>query len=184
MTIAGRTALLMLAPGLLGITLSTLAAATVEVTAELARCAALEATDARLACYDTLAGRPVGGNVPSPDRATATVTPTVASSLAPTTAAHAAPAPADAERHFGLSAAQQHTASQGPQAIQARIAQITVDQLRRSFVILDNGQTWASTEGEMFLDSGELVTIKRAALGSFMLVSAESKRSYHVRRIR
>ena len=181
MTIAGRTALLMLAPGLLGITLSTVAAATVEVTAELARCAALEATDARLACYDTLAGRPVGGNVPSPDRATATVTPAVASSLAPTTAA---PAPADADRHFGLSAAQQHTAPQGPQAIQARIAQITVDQLRRSYVILDNGQTWASIEGEVILDSGELVTIKRAALGSFMLVSAQSKRSYRVRRVR
>jgi hypothetical protein len=90
---------------------------------------------------------------------------------------------ATATENFGLSASQLHTADQGPKAIQAHITQTIVDQNRRGFVVLDNGQTWALTEGEMLLDSGEAVTISRAALGSFMLSSA-SHHSYHVRRVR
>ena len=195
MTIAGRTALLVLAQGLLGIPLSTAAAAT--DTAELARCTAIAVADARLACYDTLARRTAAGNMPSPDHATAAARPAMAVPAVPpalavqavpptqgVSAAQAAPSPADAERGFGLSASQLHTAPQGPQAIQAHIAQVVEDQNRRSYVVLDNGQTWVSTEGEMILDSGEAVTIGRAALGSFMLTSAQSNHSYHVRRIR
>ena len=60
---------------------------------------------------------------------------------------------------------------------------IIVDQNQHGIVVLDNGQYWKLLEGEMLMDTGEAVTISRAALGSFMLTSA-SHHSYHVRRLR
>jgi len=154
----------------------SLSSATIGAESGLTRCAAIVEAGARLACYDALAGRatrdnspasaPVPVPVPVPDRASA-----------------APPDPAVATANFGLSAVQQHTADQGPTAIEARITKVIVDQSQRGYLVLDNGQTWAITEGEMLLDAGEAVTIRRAALGSFMLTSA-SKRSYHVRRVR
>ena len=100
---------------------------------------------------------------------------------------HPAPAaaqdPAEAAKNFGLSSAQLHSAPQGPPSIEARVAQVGVDRALRSYAVLDNGQSWLSTDGGMELVSGEQVSIKRAALGSFMLVSSTSKHSYHVRRL-
>ena len=186
------------------------AAATEAVTIELAHCAAMASGDARLACYDSLAGRSSTGAARPAERAAAPVVPvavvpaaaapaamvpataapvvTANTAAMPVTAPPTMPAPpADpdaAARNFGLSAAQLHSPPQGPQSIQAHVAHVTVDQLRRDYVVLDNGQTWASTEGELLLYTGELVTIGHGALGSFMLVSTASKHSYHVRRVR
>ena len=94
----------------------------------------------------------------------------------------APPDPAAATKSFGLSAAQLHTADQGPQSIEAHVAKVIVNQSQRGYLVLDNGQTWAILDGEMMLDSGDAVTISRGALGSFMLTSA-SHHSYHVRRL-
>jgi hypothetical protein len=51
-------------------------------------------------------------------------------------------------------------------------------------VVLDNGQTWAFAEAmdDPWLGPGAAVTIKRGALGSFLLTTA-SKHSYHVHRV-
>ncbi len=92
--------------------------------------------------------------------------------------------PAAATANFGLSTTQQKSAPQGPSSIEAQVTQLSQDQALRSFVVLDNGQTWLSTDGTMELINGEQVTIRRAAFGSFMLVSTQSKHSYHVRRVR
>jgi hypothetical protein len=113
--------------------------------------------------------------------------PAIAPASVPTPALVPVPAaanPAEAVQNFGLSSAQLHSAPAGPSSIEAHVTQVTVDRALRSFVVLDNGQTWASTDGGLELNNGELVTIKRAALGSFMLVSTTSKHSYHVRRVR
>ena len=182
MSAAGRMMLLALGAQLGGLALPAPSATAAAGTANLASCAAVAAADARLACYDTLAGRITDGNLSVPKQAAVAAVPGTALPAAPAT-----PAPQtaiEATRNFGLSAAQLHTAPQGPQAIEARISQVIADQYRRSYVILDNGQTWTSTEGEMTLDSGESVTISRAALGSFLLTAARSKHSYHVRRVR
>lgn len=182
------------------------------LSADLKHCAAVESAAARLACYDALAGRSGASEPTSPGPANAAPAPAVPNpapvvSAAPagspaaaappaprmTTAAPAAvpvpapapaPNPAEAEQNFGLSSAQLHTAPQGPQSIEAHVSQVTQDQALRSFAVLDNGQTWLSTEGGLDLVSGELVTVRRAALGSYMLVSTSSKHSYHVRRVR
>ena len=79
--------------------------------------------------------------------------------------------------------AQPAAAPAQPSVIRAAIARIDAGQFQSSSVVLDNGQVWVSTTGEMLVESGESVTIKRAALGSFILTSA-SRHSYYVRRVR
>jgi len=183
---------------LLGMPLAALAAAA--PGPDLARCAALAAPDARLACYDTLAGRastpppatPPSAAVPATPIATPTAptpAPTAASAPVPSPAP-AAPAPpvtaaaaASDPANFGLTPAQVHAAPTGPTSIQARVAKFAASRFGQPTVLLDNGQTWVLVEGgeDAGLSPGDPVTIKRALLGSFLL-STPSKHSYHVRR--
>jgi hypothetical protein len=134
---------------------------TVAAGSGLARCAAIAEDRARLVCYDHLAGRA------APDGAAA---PGTEAAPAPEAANAAAPAPATTDRKFGL-------------PVQAHVTQVIVNQNQRGYLVLDNGQTWAITDGELLVDAGEAVTVRQAALGSFILTS-ESKHSYHVRRVR
>ena len=53
---------------------------------------------------------------------------------------------------------------------------------RHLAVSLDNGQIWAVNELGAALRAGDAVTIKRGALGSF-LMKTPARRSYHARRI-
>jgi hypothetical protein len=170
--------------------------ATPPTAADLARCAGIAAAEARLACYDTLAGRaaPATAAAPTPT-STAPPSPAVATSATPT-APTSPPTPAPVStfasdpRNFGFSEAQQqaqaqpHAAPQAPAAIQARIIKIIGNRGGRAYLILDNGQTWALVDGnadDARLSPGDPVTIKRASLGSF-LMSTQSRQSYHVRR--
>jgi phospholipase A1 len=145
----------------------------------------IASASARLACYDALARR--AGDAPAAmSVATPPATPAgpAATATATATATAGSTESADAIQNFGLSSAQRHAPPQGPESIQAHVAEFIVDQLQRNYVVLDNGQTWASTDGGMLLDAGELVTVSRGALGSFMLKSTTSRHSYHVRRVR
>jgi hypothetical protein len=169
-------------------------AATAPSAGDLAHCAGIAAPDARLACYDALAGRsadrvhsaPVTPSPASPASAgAAAAASTAATSAAPLSAAPPPPAstPASDPRTFGLTQAQLHAAPEGPAAIHARVVKIVDNRVARGYVVLDNGQTWTLTDpGEdMRLGPGDSVTITRASLGSFLMVT-QSKRSYHVRR--
>jgi len=180
-------------------------AATAPSAQDLARCAVISAPDARLACYDALAGRGAGraGTATAPPATVAaSTTPnksaltTASAASAPTAttapsgvnapfapAASAAPAAADDPRNFGLTQTQQHAAPVGPSTIQARIAKVVDSRTGHGYVVLDNGQTWMLTDQDedARLGAGDLVTIKRASLGSFLMLTP-SKRSYHVRR--
>lgn len=188
-----RAGLICVVAALQGVTASAAAAANLE--SGLGHCAAVSDADARLACYDALAGRAPDEHTSAPARSAAAPIAAATAAAAPTANAASTAAqppaatvttpvdPATATRNFGLSAAQLHTADQGPQAIEAHIARIIVDQNQHGILVLDNGQYWRLLEGEMMLDTGEAVKISRAALGSFMLTSA-SHHSYHVRRIR
>jgi hypothetical protein len=176
-------------------------AATAPSAQDLARCAVISAPDARLACYDALAGRGAdrAGTATAPPAAVAAsttpnksalTTASAASAPAATTApsgvnapfAPAAPA-ADDPRNFGLTQTQQHAAPVGPSTIQARISKVVDSRTGHGYVVLDNGQTWMLTDQDedARLGAGDLVTIKRASLGSFLMLTP-SKRSYHVRR--
>jgi hypothetical protein len=174
---------------------------------EMAHCAAIAAPDTRLACYDALAGRSVDRSAPSAGVAAAAPNapiaptaraaraaasaPAATSASAPAsanpataTAAAAAPAAGDAAS-FGFTAAQVHAAPVGPTSIQAHISKVTTDQLGRTYLVLDNGQMWTSSDSEAREDAhmgpGDPVTIKKGALGSFVMVT-DSRRTYHVHR--
>lgn len=146
------------------------------MAAQLARCSAIGGREARLACYDQLAGR-------APD------TTKQAPMAAPDRVkgqGSAAPAVADDDpRNFGLSQSQIHTTPQGPASVQGTIVSLVRGQPgAHGYVVLDNGQTWVftDTDEDQRMRTGDTVTIRRAALGSFVLSSTSSKRTYHVRR--
>jgi hypothetical protein len=162
----------------------------------LARCAAIDASAPRLACYDALAGRtpvtavaaarPAAAATPAAAMVASGPAPMAASpaaAVAPPVAA-AAPAANDPQ-NFGLAQVQVHTAPEGPKSIEVHVTQVIDNGVTRPSVVLDNGQTWTFTEAadDASLRPGDPVTIKRAALGSFLLVSP-AKHSYHVHRTR
>jgi hypothetical protein len=137
------------------------ASATPSLAQELARCAAVTAADSRLGCYDALAQRTQGDSAENPSGRT------------------------DDARSFGLSPVQIHPAPVGPVAIDARLAGIAFNQgeMGLSYLQLDNGQIWKTRDDVARLTVGEQVKIKRAALGSFLLLNPANL-SYRVYRVK
>lgn len=172
---------LVLSAGLLAVTAAGAVAAA--PNAELARCAAISAASERLACYDAL----VCAGIAAADERLACYDALVKLKTAPPqTAPPQATRPETASHDpggFGL--AQQHTPAdaQSPQKIDARVAKLSADRHGNVTVILDNGQTWAVSEPDAVLRLGDAVTIRHAALGSYLLTTAQ-RRSYRVQRLR
>jgi hypothetical protein len=154
---------------------------------DMARCAAIAAPVARLACYDALAHRPADRTM-----AAGAVKPSPAAAEKPSVIAEkpSAAAPPDSAaalsakdpENFGLSLAQQHMAFAGPTSIEARVEAINSSANGQTYIVLDSGQTWSMRENDGWLSKGDMVTIKRAALGAFLL-TAPSNHLYHVRRV-
>jgi hypothetical protein len=163
-------------------------------------CAAVDSDSQRLACYDAAFGRPArAGSASAPAAPAAPVSTPAAATVAPATAAPVAAAPAVAvaapavepEAAFGFNEAQKR--ERVPEAVQAQPEQrssiestLTLLSSRRTgeFVYtLANGQIWTQSEAEQsgYVRDGSPVTIKRAALGSFLLVSGSV--STRVRRV-
>jgi hypothetical protein len=79
-----------------------------------------------------------------------------------------------------------HTQAPPPpdlQSIQAHITNVLTDRQGTGYVLLDNGQMWTYQGDDGRMRPGEPVTIKRASLGSYIMVT-QSRRSYHVTRQR
>jgi hypothetical protein len=158
----------------------------------LSHCAAIVAADERLACYDSLA-RPkpspaaAANSAPasakaSPHVATAPGTkpaaaavvaaPTTAATTAGATAAAAttAGAAADPAKSFGMT---KHPApsDEGPDHIHAQVTRIDTNRLGNVYVSLDNGEVWTFDAPDALIRVGDAVTIKRGALGSFLLTT-------------
>jgi hypothetical protein len=143
----------------------------------LAPCTGISSSADRLACYDKLAGR-----VSAPKAAPVAAAPAPAASVA------AAPAPAAAPtaEDFGLSKVQKAASSSPPpeiKSVAAKVAGFGHSPNRRTQVTLDNGQVWEyQDDPDSLLSIGDSVTIKRASLGSFILLTP-TKLSHRVRRI-
>jgi hypothetical protein len=154
-------------------------AALADGAADLARCAAITTSDERLACYDALCA----GIVAAEQRlacydALANPKGSV-SQAAPADAARPKSSASDAES-FGLSR-QLPSTPQGPEMIKARVTQVTVDRLGNVLMSLDNGQSWTFNDPDALFRPGDSVTIRRAALGSFLL--RVGRHSYRARRL-
>jgi hypothetical protein len=149
-------------------------------TSDLARCAAVSGRDERLACYDALAAVSVPGVRIAP-------APAAPAGEAPADAGQAAPAARTANpddpANFGLTRHQLKVIPQGPDSIKAVVSQLTEDRLNNVYLVLDNGQTWGFIEPDPRVRPGDPVTIKRAALGSF-LMTTPSRHSYRVQRVK
>jgi hypothetical protein len=143
---------------------------------ELARCAAITAADERLACYDALARSKVPPKPATSADTTTSTPPPATASRAPAPQA----APAAGAGAFGLTP-HQAPAAVGPDEIRAQVAQLRVDNRGMAYVGLDNGQWWTFQDSDPLLKVGDVVSISRAALGSF-LMKTPSRRSYRVER--
>ena len=61
------------------------------------------------------------------------------------------------------------------------VAQVSADRSGTVSVALDNGQTWTFKDEDMRLKSGDRVTIRRAAFGSF-LMTTPARQTHRVQR--
>jgi len=146
--------------GLFAVVLAGIAP-TIAKSEEAARCVALDDAALRLACYDELHGR----------KSDAAVS---ASSAGSTAAGAAGAAPRgesrDAAADFGL------TKRSSPEelAVKSISASIASSAARADgywVMTLDNGQVWVARELKSAFAprSGQLVTVRRAALGSYLM---------------
>lgn len=138
---------------------------------DLATCRAIAGDQQRLACYDALAARPVSppaaGTVPIPGPADGT-TP---------------------EELFGLEAAtsaerlQRERGDAPVESLEQPVTAVTTDPFGKLRIRLANGQEWQQIDGDRFrVKPGEVVRIRRAALGSYLLSDIDGKRAIRVRR--
>jgi hypothetical protein len=177
----------------IAIALILIAAATTATAAtsdaDMLRCAALPARDARLDCYDALAHQlsskaaaPTGVQIPATPPAPAAAPAPAVSPAAPQ-APPAAVVVAGDPKNFGFTPAQQHTLDVGLQMITATISNLSSNQKGETFVLLDNGQTWSVAENDGWLATGQAVSIKRASMRSY-LMRIPSNHSYYVHRLK
>ncbi len=142
-------------------------------------CASISDDQQRLACYDAAFGRPV------PVAPPAATSNAVATSATPALADEAA-APAstmtgasDPLADFGLS--EQAKAARDPEkarqsnpdSITATVTEVGKQPRGQFIVTLDNGHVWVQSEtnSRARLAVGDLVTIKKGALASYLLVT-------------
>jgi hypothetical protein len=135
----------------------------------LETCAAIAAPASRLACYDQLARRPATPQEPS-------------APVAAATAAAAAGAPAAPQQSFGVYAAE-HPAPASGSSLRAKVLEVRPSANGHATVVLEGGQMWELEEPDALLASGDAITIRRAALGSFLMNTAQG-RTHRVHRLR
>ncbi|HPF25271.1 MAG TPA: hypothetical protein P5528_02700 [Steroidobacteraceae bacterium] len=140
------------------------------------RCRTIADGVARLSCYDRLFGVVVAAGTAVP------ATPTGATTI-----------PANSEQGFGLTAEQREQRSRAPtderrgelQELSAKVTNINQPRAGRFTITLDNGQVWQQreTDASIYIRPGDNVTIKKALLGSYLLVT-EDRRSTKVERLK
>lgn len=137
---------------------------------DLNTCAPITTQAERLACYDKLAGR-------SPPQPAATSQP------APTpTAPVASPPPPGSPEAFGLYAAEHPTAPKSNlDSIAGKVVDLSHDSYGRETISLEGGAVWQLAGSDALLAKGDSVTIKRGALGSYMMTTPAG-RVHRVRR--
>jgi hypothetical protein len=166
-------------------------------------CMKIDDGDARLACYDAQLGRAPSAaqaNGPRTSGGSAAATAVVETGTAPVAAAatavaapaaQASAAPARPEDDFGLTAEQRDArAAETKRAdktdhITAIVKTAKMTASRRLLVTLDNGQQWVQVEPSrtQYFFEGDRITIKKAALGSFLASGPRSGTGIRIRRL-
>jgi hypothetical protein len=150
----------------------------------LAQCAAIASRDERLGCFDALAAQQHPASAPAAAApATVAATAAVPVAAAPAERVHSLPAESERPEDFGLDPAQRGQTEHHLSSITARVSGFSRSKEGKIQADLDNGQAWELDEADPLLAPGDAVTIRRAALGSYLLMTP-SKRSHRVRRTR
>lgn len=105
----------------------------------------------------------------------------VAASSVAATAVSGAPSAAAAKDSFGLYTAE-HPAPAVASSLEARVVELGRSASGHTTVALEGGAVWELDTADPLLGVGDLVTIRRASLGSFLL-ETPSKRTHRVRRL-
>jgi hypothetical protein len=152
---------------------------------------------ARLSCYDALTDEsskagpaPASAPAPTPAPVAAAAAPVATDGIAATASRPEATPPVPSpEELFGRDPVEsegivRHAAGIEPvDELHAHVANAQVDASGKLIVTLDNGQVWSQIDSPpLNLKNGAEVRIHRAAMGSYLLTGAESKRSIRVRR--
>jgi hypothetical protein len=163
-----------------------------------ASCVAVNDDTARLACYDRAFGRKAAssteaavavaaaaGTAATATRAAAVPTaPTGAPTVrvAPTDATPVPVVPADPVAEFGLTEAAKQAkdpakaaeAAKAPTSVTAKVISVRFRKYGEFVVTLDNGQVWEQNDpmSSAVVRVGDTVTVKKAVLGSYTLVTA------------
>jgi FtsP/CotA-like multicopper oxidase with cupredoxin domain len=152
-----------------------------------ASCVAVSDDAARLACYDRAYGRNAASKSAAAAGAAAAGTAAAPKSpaVASPTAVHAAPAaatPKDPVTEFGLTEAAKQAkdpakaaeAAKAPTSMTAKVISLRFKKYGEFVVTLDNGQVWEQNEPmpSAIVRVGDTVTVKKAVLGSYTLVTA------------
>jgi hypothetical protein len=142
--------------------------------ADPARCAAITSGSERLACYDAI----FGGSEPAGDAA-----------AVPAQARRSAPPRLNNEEQFGLSEASRRAleakaGTPAQESLSARVKQVRRQPTGHMVVTLENDQVWVQSEVDprARVEVGDTVTIRKAALGSFLLLT-EQRVATRVRRL-
>jgi FtsP/CotA-like multicopper oxidase with cupredoxin domain len=152
-----------------------------------ASCVAVSDDTARLACYDRAYGRNAASKSAATTGAAAagTVAAPKSPAVASPTAVHAVPAaatPKDPVAEFGLTEAAKQAkdpakaaeAAKAPTSVTAKVISLRFKKYGEFVVTLDNGQVWEQNEPmpSAIVRVGDTVTVKKAVLGSYTLVTA------------
>lgn len=152
------------------------------------RCATLADDQARLACYDSIFRKPAPtatAEAPSVD------VPAAAGAAAGTVAGTPAGSAATPEADFGLTEAAkraripEESREQLPESISATVAKVSRQPAGELIVTFVNGQVWTQVQVDVRarVAVGDTVTIRKAALGSHLLVTA-NRYATRVRRVK
>ena len=149
--------------------------------ASLKSCATIAAPSERLACYDQLAAgtasgaaAPAAGAAPQAPASAPVHAAAPVAAAAPATGAVAAATPATKDS-FGLYAAEHPVAPTPASSVTLKVVGTGSSAGGHPTVALEGGQLWELDEADPLLADGDLVTIKRAALGSFLLTTPKGR---------
>jgi hypothetical protein len=155
------------------------------------QCSALGDDLERLACYDRIFRAPAATVPAVAEAASVTVGTAATAAVAPVATTAPAPVAATATDDFGLTEAAKRarepedSRQKRPESISGAVAGIARQPAGELVVTLENGQVWTQLQVDprARVAVGDTVTIRTAALGSYMLVTA-NRYATRVRRVK
>lgn len=150
-----------------------------------AKCIEIKNDKGRLQCFDTIQKKEKAVSLPSVEKKVKAV-PSPSVEKGSSSSATTQPAIPVADDLFGL---EQRVVTemrkQGEDQLTSTISKVTMGPYKKFTITLANGQRWKQTDSQrLSLRINDIVVIRKAALGSFLLKKQGSKASRRVKRVK